>query len=388
MKTNNQTERLYYLDWLRVIGILIVFCFHTSMLFVSWEWHINNSESSFIMDTFVRFVHVWIMPLFFLLAGASARCSLRIRKDTNYIAERFKRLIIPLCFGVLLIIPLQVYFERVSTSEFSGSFLHFYLYFFNGIYPQGNFTLNHLWFLLYLFVVSLIALPVLRAINNKTKKNSIIRLVSRGNLWILFLPALPLIVIEASFRLSWPLYLYPADIIIFFIYFVYGHLIVSEKGLRDAIKKDSKSAFLIGLISFSVITVLYYQNKIPAPGSSWSYVVFQTIWSVTGWFWIVAIMGFGLKHLNSRHRALSYANDAVLPFYILHQTVILIIGYYVVQWEISLLMKFLFIITTAFFTTGSLYFMIWQSDIARLIFGLKTKSKANKFMVLNEYQHS
>ena len=387
MTINNRTDRLYYIDWLRVIGVLIVFCFHTSMLFVSWKWHINNSESSFIMDTFVRFVHLWIMPLFFLLSGASAHCSLRTRKDKDYIAERFKRLIVPLCFGVLFIVPLQVYLERFNTGDFNGSFLYFYFYFFDGFYPKGNFTLNHLWFLLYLFVISIITLPVLRAMKNRIKKSAVMELLSGRNTWMLFLLALLFIFIEGALRYVWPAYLYPADIILFITYFIFGHLLASESSLRDAVKKYSTSAFLTGSISFSVITTLYYLNKIPAPGSSLSYVVFQSCWSITGWFWIVSILGFGVKHLNSGHRLLSYANEAVLPFYILHQTVILIIGYYVVLWEISLLTKYLFIISTAFFITSSLCFVVRQSNLARIIFGLKIKSKVNKLMVMNAQPH-
>ena len=204
MTINNRTDRLYYIDWLRVIGVLIVFCFHTSMLFVSWKWHINNSESSFIMDTFVRFVHLWIMPLFFLLSGASAHCSLRTRKDKDYIAERFKRLIVPLCFGVLFIVPLQVYLERFNTGDFNGSFLYFYFYFFDGFYPKGNFTLNHLWFLLYLFVISIITLPVLRAMKNRIKKSAVMELLSGRNTWMLFLLALLFIFIEGALRYVWP----------------------------------------------------------------------------------------------------------------------------------------------------------------------------------------
>jgi peptidoglycan/LPS O-acetylase OafA/YrhL len=376
---NNITKRFHFIDWLRVIAALMVFCIHVAMIFVSWDWHIKDSHYSFIMDTFVRFIYLWIMTLLFLLSGASTWSSLRYRSERGYIIERFRRLIVPLFLGILTIVPPQVYLERISKSEFNGSFFQFYYYFFDGIYPYGNFTLNHLWFLLYLFVISLITLPVLKLMNNRIDKIVPIQIVSSLKPWILFVPVLPLIIVEGALRHLWPLYLYPADIIIFFTYFVYGYLIISENKIRDSIKRHSNSAFLIGLISFSVITVLYYLNKIPAPGSSWSYILFQACWSVIGWFWIVAIMGFGLKHLNRQHRVLSYANEAVLPFYILHQTIILIVGYYVVQWEISLLMKFLFIITTAFFITCSLYFLIWQSNLARIVFGLKTKSKANTY---------
>ena len=369
MKINTSTERHHYLDWLRVIGVLIVFCFHTSMIFVSWNWHINNSESSFIMDTFVRFVHLWIMPMFFVLAGASAIYSLRKRTSGEYISERFKRLLIPIIGGVLFLIPPQIYLERFSTAEFSGSYLQFYPHFFEGLYPNGNFTLNHLWFVLYLFLISIISLPLF-------KKGISFPGMSSTKPWIVIFPLIAIVAVETSLRYIWPIYLYPADILIFLIYFMCGYYIASNSSVSAAIKKYSLLAFLIGLVMFSVITVFYYQNMIPSPESSWGYVAFQIFWSMTGWFWVVAIMGLGLKKLNRPSTALSRINEAVLPFYIIHQTVILVMAYYIVQWEMSLAMKFLFILISALLITVMLYHLIRLFNVTRVMFGLKRK--ANK----------
>jgi hypothetical protein len=371
MKTDNHTERLYYIDWLRFIGVLIVFCFHVSMIFVSWNGHINNSESSFIIDTLVRFIHLWIMPMFFVLAGASSVYSLRRRTEGDYIRERFKRLIIPIMVGILFLIPPQIYLERLSTAEFSGSYLQFYPHFFEGLYPSGNFTLNHLWFVLYLFAISLISLPLMKGL----RRFNIIEKYRKKKTWILF-PLLAIVTVESTFRIVWPVYLYPTDLMIFLVYFVMGHYMALDNSLRDAIKRHSNSAFLIGVVILSVLTAFYYLTWIPAPSHSWKYVAFQVCWSITGWIWVVAISGLGLKKLNRPHIALELANEAVLPFYILHQTVILVVSYCVVQWDMSLIMKFLFILISGFFVTASLYFIITQLNVTRVLFGLKRK--ANK----------
>jgi peptidoglycan/LPS O-acetylase OafA/YrhL len=348
MNTNDTVYRLHYLDWLRVIAALMVFCFHAAMIFVSWDWHIKDSQTSFIMDTFVRFIHLWIMPLFFLLAGASAWCSLRHRTGCSYLGERFRRLIIPLLFGTLFVIPPQVYMERLSYSEFNGSFLQFYSHFFDGVYPAGNFTWNHLWFLLYLFVISMIALPILQ----KARADISLRLESIiVKPWIIFLPIIPIIFIEAAFRYTWPSYLYPTDMLLFLLFFIYGYLIVSENKIRQAIVHYAKASLLLGLISFGTIVVMYLTNNIPAPGSTWGYVIFKVCWSSTAWLWIVSIVGLGIKHLNYNNRFLSHANEAVLPFYILHHTAILIVGYYAVHWNINLFIKYIFIVTISFIAT-------------------------------------
>lgn len=371
MKTDNHTERLCYIDWMRFIGVLIVFCFHVSMIFVSWNWHINNSESSFIMDTFVRFVHLWIMPMFFVLAGTSSAYSLRRRSEGDYIKERFKRLIVPVMIGVLFLIPPQIYLERLSTAEFHGSYLQFYPHFYEGLYPSGNFTLNNLWFVLYLFVISLISLPMMKVL----RRVNIIEKSRGKEAWILFF-LVAIVVVESTFRIVWPIYLYPTDIMIFLVYFVLGHYMALDINLINTIKKHSNSAILIGVILFIVLTVFYYHTLIPAPSHSWQYAVFQVCWSMTGWVWVVAILGLGMKRLNRPHVALGLANEAVLPFYILHQTVILVIAYYAVQWGLGIFMTFLFILTTAFLNTITLYLVIKQFDVIRMLFGLKRK--ANK----------
>ncbi|MEW6586008.1 MAG: acyltransferase family protein [Nitrospirota bacterium] len=369
MKTDNHTGRLYYIDWLRFIGVLIVFCFHVSMIFVSWNWHINNAESSFIMDTFVRFIHLWIMPMFFVLAGASSEYSLHVRTEGDYIRERFKRLIVPIIIGVLFLIPPQIYLERLSSAEFHGSYLQFYPHFFEGLYPGGNFTLNHIWFVLYLFVISIISLPLMKGL----RRVRIIEKYRREKAWILFF-LVAIVAIESIFRIVWPVYLYPADLMIFLVYFTFGHYMALDNTLRDIIKKHSNSAFLIGVIFFIALTAFYYRTWIPAPGHSWKYVAFQVFWSVTGWVWVVAILGLGMKKLNKRHVALGLVNEAVLPFYILHQTVILVIAYYAVQWKAGIFMTFLFILTSAFLITFILYLVIRQFDVMRVLFGLKRKA--------------
>ncbi len=321
------------------------------------------------MDTFVRFNHIWIMPMFFVLAGASSCFSLRKREIGEYIGERFKRLIVPIIVGVLFFIPPQIYLERLSSADFSGTYIQFYPHFFEGLYPNGNFTLNHLWFVFYLFVISLISLPFF-------KKSTTTEWMNSKKPWILIFPLIAIVIVEAALRYIWPIYLYPTDIVIFLIYFVCGHYIATDSSITNAIKKYSNYAFLIGLVMFSVITAFYYLNIIPAPRSSLRYVVFQICWSMTGWFWVLAIIGLGLKKLNRQHTGLSRVNEAVLPFYILHQTVILVIAYYAVQWEIGLVMKFLFILTSAFLVTVSLYFTVRQFNVTRVLFGLKRK--ANK----------
>ena len=147
--------RLYYIDWLRFIAIIAIFLYHNSRFFDIEAWHVNNAETSTLATLFVGFINQWTMALFFVLAGASTYYALRSRTTLSYIRERVLRLLLPLVvLGWFILAPPQVYLERLTHSQFSGSFFQFYANYFNGFYmdvsSQGNFAWHgmHLWFLL------------------------------------------------------------------------------------------------------------------------------------------------------------------------------------------------------------------------------------------------
>jgi len=106
-----QTKRLAYLDWLRVIAIAGVLFFHSAMAFTEEKWHIKNSQQSSILFEFITLLHRFRMPLLFFISGTVSYFMLQRRSGGSFIAVRFRRLFIPLVFGMLVIVPPQVYME-------------------------------------------------------------------------------------------------------------------------------------------------------------------------------------------------------------------------------------------------------------------------------------
>ena len=152
--------RLYYLDWLRVLAMVGIFFFHNARFFdVFTDWHVKNATTGIGPTIIVAFLDGWIMPFFFVLAGVGSYFALRFRNSGQFAGERTMRLLIPLIFGMFIIVVPQAYFEAVSHGEQLGGYNFFQIY---GLYLQTLPELNwfHLWFLAYLFVFSLIALPV------------------------------------------------------------------------------------------------------------------------------------------------------------------------------------------------------------------------------------
>jgi len=158
-------ERRYDIDWLRVLAMLMIFFFHCARFFDRDGWQVKNPELSFGFTVFVAVVAQFIMPLFFLLSAMSAWYALGRRTNREYLGERFKRLVVPLIFGIFVIVPPQVYLERFSQGPFNGSFFGFLPHYFDGLYGfGGNFPWMglHLWYLEMLFLFSLITLPLFR----------------------------------------------------------------------------------------------------------------------------------------------------------------------------------------------------------------------------------
>lgn len=157
---NTLPERRHDLDWLRVLAFGLLIFYHSGMFFVSWEWEIKNNVISTAFEPFMLFFSQWRMSLLFLVSGAAVHFALDKLPAKAFLWNRTKRLFFPLVFGMLFIIPPQIYFHRLS-KEASPGYLDFQLSVFRlQPYPEGNFSWHHLWYLAYIFTYSVLFLPL------------------------------------------------------------------------------------------------------------------------------------------------------------------------------------------------------------------------------------
>jgi hypothetical protein len=374
--------RCYYIDWLRVLTMLMIFLFHNAHLFDYIDWHLKNKQQSFWATAFVAFVHFWSMPLLFLLAGASTWFARNYKTGSEYIRERFKRLIIPFIFGLFIIIPPQIYIEGLSKSRFTGSFFHNYPRLFAKdaltCDPQAfsNYG-HHLWFLAFLFIFSLLDLLISRLLRTGTGPRfiagSAVFLEKKG---LIFLSVIPITLIQILLRVKFPAYCSWADFWYWFVFFIYGFLIMSERRLLKAVVKQGLSGLFIGISCLMVIGYFYLDGNMARwiihPRFSLVYILFMFVYTFAAWGWVVFILSLGIRLLNFGNRFLKYAQEAILPFYILHQTIILLVGFYVIQWRMTPILKFLIISAGSFIGSVGLYeLFIRRFNFIRFWFGLK-----------------
>jgi glucan biosynthesis protein C len=390
------SDRRYGMDWLRVWGIYMLFPIHTAIVFTLYPfYHVRNATLSVGLLVFLSVVEPWIMPLFFVLAGWAAFYSLRSRSNRDYIRERIQKLLIPLLVGCALFGPPIKYIELKSgfnatplslcapndsllnnfgpclpagpgvPQPFDESFFEFWPTFFTRF---ERFTWSHLWFLAYLFTLSLVFLPLFRWLMKKDWN------LRRGTPAWLYAPMLPLFLNEMALRPWFPgmpnLHNDWANLAYYSICLVSGFLLARLPALEEALRREWKRALWIGLAGI-IVRPLVVVDIINSP-------VLMKVGFVTAcWGSIIALLGFADKYLARANAALAYLGESAFPVYILHQPAIVILGYWIVQLPMGIAPKYLLLLVTAFSLTLAVYhFVVRPIPILRLAFGLKPTARS------------
>lgn len=371
------TQRRYDLDWLRVLAFSGVFFYHCSRFFNSAGWHIKNAETSAVIDIFTGLFDMWGMPLIFLISGASIFFALRPGSSLHFLSDRALRLLAPLTIGILVLAPPQIYLERLTHGDFQGTFFQFLPHFFDGDFAW---TGVHLWYLEYLFLFTLALTPLFVWLQRPAGQH-VIDIISRfsvrpGAIFLWALPyALVFILVDPFGLLRPSLSEAVLRLVIYPPFLVYGYIIYADEGIQHTIIRNRRAALILALTStpFLPVVTLGIEEwgwELGIPG----FALVMILAVFLAWFYILAILGYGMRYLNANHRLLAYANEAVLPFYILHQPVILLIGYFVVALALPISLKYLIITPLAFAITLGMYeYGIRRWNPVRRVFGLKAR---------------
>ncbi|WP_069188005.1 acyltransferase family protein [Bacillus sp. FJAT-27251] len=363
----NSVGRRHDLDWIRVLATVAVFLYHCLMFFNPFPWHVkNNDTDSEIMLMLSLFIGLWVMPIFFAVSGISVQHALAKRQGPAYLKERLKRLGVPLIFGVFVLTPPQIYIERLALHQFGGSFIEFYPHFFKGFYleigGEGNFAFFglHLWYLLVLLVFSFLTLPLFKKVKMSLNFNMVHFLV------------LPTLLMATGFVRTQNLGGW--DLVFYLIIFIYGYFFFSHQAFAAALEKTIKFHAITAVIA-SLLYISWFIVNFPQAGIQ-AYMFYMV--SVIGsWSLILCIFFLAGKYLFFSNRTLQYANEAALPFYILHQPVIVIFGFFIAHLPLPVYIKLLFMMAVSISVILlSYHFIIRQSNMLRFLFGIKAMKKA------------
>ncbi len=401
----NLKERRTDIDWLRVLAFYILIFYHVGMFFVPWNFHFKNSATAEWFETWMAFLGQWRLPLLFLISGVGVCYALGKRSAKQFMGERTKRLLLPLIFGMLVIVPPQIYFERITNGIHFSNYFDFWKTVFNFVpYPNGgSLSWHHLWFVLYIFVFSFILLPLflyLRGEKSARLKEKISIIVKKhpNSIYLLMLPLFLIYLILAPiFPTTHSLWGDWYNLSFSLVLFVFGFLISIVDGVWDVIAANRRKSLIIGLFPtiFLLLFVWGPTFEIMNENTYEFFLFYSVLKTLMISTLLLAILGYGKIHLNKPGRFIKYANESVYPLYILHQSVQLTIGYYILKLDWAIMPKFILLIIGTFGLSFLIYeLFIKRFSFMRLLFGMKSLNKkvkpeveaspANRFAVEKE----
>jgi len=373
-------NRLYFIDYIRVFAFLLLIFFHSALPFVSYNWEVKNEQKSELLMSFVLWFHQWRLPLLFFISGVGIYFSLKTRNMLNFILERFKRLFIPLVFAMLFTIPIQVYVEYLQKGRVTGSYFEFYPSVWNFVpYPDGSLTWSHMWFIVYLLTFILLLIPLFSISKIKMIEKYKDQLSNAlSSKYLILMVFLIQYLIYHLFYLKYPeqgslvedWFVFNSSI----TYLILGYLFASSTLFWENCERYRKVNLTIAIIcSIALFTYYYLLNALPKKDGveTQQYFLLDAIqiWSI-----ILTIIGFAKKYLNNSSYILQYLNKAVFPFFIIHQTIIVALGYWIVQLNDSILSKYLLLSICSSMLIFSIYeYIIRRTKLTRFLFGMKNK---------------
>jgi peptidoglycan/LPS O-acetylase OafA/YrhL len=377
------------LDWLRVLACYLLIPFHTAMVFNPAPfYHVRNAELSTLLMIFCGFVSLWHMPLLFLLAGWSAFASYRIRGPSSFLRERMRRLAVPLVAGCVLLGPGIKYLElrsgldlnfhglRVTEALQEGfrivipnglpvapPFHEGFWQFLPTFYVQlDRFTWSHLWFLAYLLTFTAIVLPALAILARSSRTPA---RISRA--WV-YAPILPLVLIQLTLRERWPgpynLVADWANFSFFVTFLIVGVVLARVPALENALVEERQHSLMIAIASVGVL-LLIVLGVIRAP-----VLLFGGV-AIAGWCCVAAMLGFMRAHPPRGGPFLDALAESALPIYLLHQPVIVLLGFGVVRLSLGIAPKFMLLLMGSTLLTLALYLQVRRFAVTRFLAGMR-----------------
>ncbi|MAP95456.1 MAG: hypothetical protein CMK07_10935 [Ponticaulis sp.] len=380
--------RRYDLDWLRVIAFLILILYHTGMFYVTWDWHVKSVHAGPDAEWLMMLTNPWRLSLLFFISGIA----LRFLADKGEIAGRMKerafRLGLPIAFGMAIIVAPQSWLELVETGEFSGSFWAFwpqYLNFgsdFSIITP----TWNHLWYVVYLLVYTMMLLPLATPVRRF--------MAARGGRWcavvfsrklgllsVMALPVLPHVLIRLTLdphfptthNLAWDWANHAHSLTMV----VLGFVLAKEDTFWSTVRRAMPTALTLTITLGVGLSILWAQWDTLEASGDWNWMIWPARIARLAYAWLVilSLLGLSARFLNRDSTVLRYLTEAVFPWYILHQTITILAGFWLTRQGLSVGVEATLVILATILGCAVLHeVFIRRIGWVRPLFGLKPKT--------------
>ncbi|MCU4173616.1 acyltransferase family protein [Carboxylicivirga sp. N1Y90] len=350
----NSTERRYDIDWLRVIAIALLLIYHVAIVFQPWGTLVGFITSSESMESIwipMAMLNVWRIPILFFVSGMGVCFAMKKRTWKQLIAERSWRILLPLVFGMLAIVPIHIMLTQMYYSQDISYFAH----------------RAHLWFLANIFAYVLILLPIFYYLKHKQNgklRQKLNQLFSSPFTVIIVMSPF---VVEAEIMAPEHFEMYSMTWHGFFLgllAFLFGYLFIySGDGFWRMV---SKWRWLFFVMAFSLyLTRLVVYELMGAP---------DYLLSIESNLWVFSVFGFGYKYLNRPGKTLQYLSQAAYPIYIIHMVFLYLGCVWILPMDFPVSAKLLLVTLITFIGSYAFYeLVIRRVGVVGVLFGLKRK---------------
>jgi hypothetical protein len=380
-------NRRHDIDALRVLAFGLLIAYHIGMFYVAdWDWHIKSEHLAEWLQGPMIFLNRWRMSLLFLISGIAIGLFNPRGNLLNFAATRTRRLLVPLIFGVLAVVPIQAYCQGVSNGLVEPDYINFLIRYYEfKAWPEGafdgwqyGFTWNHLWYLPYLLVYTLLLCALFPALNTRVGRWLQRCLSDLRGARLLVLPAIPLVLYLSFLGDRFPsTHALVSDWFNHATYltvFLYGFAFARSEHFWAEAVRLRKISLVIALVIFAIYLPLL--QNLPEPIEAWLLNLVRTMRSLFAWIMLLTILGWAHALLNRPFRGLPYASEAVFSWYILHQSLIVLIGYLIKSYSLGPIIEPSLVVAG---TVGGCLVLhelvIRRSGILRPLFGLKSQRK-------------
>lgn len=376
------SARRYDLDWLRVFAFGLLIFYHLGMFYVTWDWHVKSRYVSALIEPAMSLVNPWRLALLFFISGVALRFAMDKGPLATFLPRRILRLFVPLAFGMAVICMPQAYAELRYRGEIAPGILAFY--------PRylgfGNFSIivptwNHLWYVAYVLVYTMIAaacMPLLSRVSRDFAPR-LLAWLDGGSVWrLLLVPVLPFLVyqfaLEPYFPTTHTLWGDWANIANTLTLFLFGWLAAKDVRFWSTVRRAFPTAvrFTLVLVAVAVAALL---NMRTITASETLFAGLMVLKVVYAWAAIVTLLGFAQRFANHPGALLTYLTTAIFPYYILHQTLIVVVGYWFTLHAAPLGLEVATILGATLFGCAVGYEIIRRVPVLRPLFGLPFRSR-------------
>ena len=372
-------QRLYFLDWLRILAFFLLILYHTGMYYVTWDWHVKSPHAGGAIEPLMLLASPWRMSLLFLVSGAACGFLLDKLPAGRLVRERSARLLVPLLFGMLVVVPPQPYFEVVEKVGYAGGygdFMGLYLQAYGGFCKDGDCltlpTWNHLWYLPYVWVYTLVLAALAATLGRARLGQAGMALAALLAGWkALLLPAALLAVVRIALK---PHFEETHALIddwfnhaTYLPLFLAGAVLAGQPGFWRELERLRFAALGVALACWAALVGYHWQ---PEALQTWL-VPARMGWGLCQWCAIVAACGFARRHLSHDGPARQYLAQAVFPVYILHQTLIVCLTRLLRTATLAPAIEGLLLVVLTVTVSFGIFEIVRRVSLLRPLFGLK-----------------